>query len=40
MITPEETRRARQPVDFLSVSSLLTDEEKEISDWVREHVDR
>jgi len=40
MITPEETRRARQPVDFVSVSSLLSDEEKEIRDRVREHVDR
>ena len=40
MITPEETRRARQPVDFVNVNSLLTDEEKEIRDRVREHVDR
>src|SRR5918912_3959120 len=40
MITPEETRRARQPVDFVNVSSLLSDEEKEIRDRVREHVDR
>jgi len=40
MITPEETRRARQPVDFVNVNSLLSDEEKEIRDRVREHVDR
>ncbi len=40
MITPEETRRETQPVDFINVNSLLSDEEKEIRDRVREHVDR
>ncbi len=40
MITPEETRRKTQPVDFVNVNSLLSDEEKEIRDRVREHVDR
>ena len=40
MITPDETRRKTQPVDFLNASSLLSDEEKEIRDRVREHVDR
>lgn len=40
MITPEETRRETQPVDFISVNSLLSDEEKAIRDHVREHVDR
>jgi glutaryl-CoA dehydrogenase len=40
MITPEETRRETQPVDFVNVNSLLSEEEKEIRDRVREHVDR
>jgi glutaryl-CoA dehydrogenase len=40
MITPEKTRRARQPIDFVNVNSLLSDEEREIRDRVREHVDR
>jgi glutaryl-CoA dehydrogenase len=40
MITPEETRRETQPVDFVNVNSLLSDEENEIRDRVREHVDR
>jgi glutaryl-CoA dehydrogenase len=39
-VTPEQTRRKTQPVDFVNVSSLLSDEEKEIRDRVREHVDR
>ena len=40
MITPEETRRETQPVDFVNVNSLLSEKEKEIRDRVREHVDR
>jgi glutaryl-CoA dehydrogenase len=40
MITPEETRRETQPVDFVNMNSLLSEEEKEIRDRVREHVDR
>ncbi|MDX6381271.1 MAG: glutaryl-CoA dehydrogenase [Rubrobacteraceae bacterium] len=40
MITPEGTRRETQPVDFINVNSLLSDEEREIRDRVREHVDR
>lgn len=40
MITPEDTRRETQPVDFVNASNLLSDEEKEIRDRVREHVDR
>lgn len=40
MITSEEIRRKTQPVDFVNASSLLSDEEKEIRDRVREHVDR
>jgi glutaryl-CoA dehydrogenase len=40
MITPEETRRETQPVDFVNVNSLLSEEEKEIRDRVRGHVDR
>jgi glutaryl-CoA dehydrogenase len=40
MITPEQIRSATQPVDFVNVNSLLSDEEREIRDRVREHVDR
>jgi glutaryl-CoA dehydrogenase len=40
MITPEGTQRETQPVDFINVNSLLSDEEKEIRDRVREHVDQ
>jgi glutaryl-CoA dehydrogenase len=39
-ITPEETRRGTQPVDFINVGSLLSDEEREIRDRVRSFVDR
>jgi len=38
-VTPEETRRGRQPVDFINVGSLLSEEEKEIRDRVRTFVD-
>jgi glutaryl-CoA dehydrogenase len=39
-ITPEETRRGTQPVDFVNVGSLLSEEEKEIRDKVRSFVNR
>src|SRR5919202_874956 len=39
-ITPEATRRGTQPVDFVNVGRLLSDEEKEIRDKVRSFVDR
>jgi glutaryl-CoA dehydrogenase len=39
-VTPEETRRGTQPVDFVNVGSLLSEEEKEIRDRVRTFVDR
>jgi glutaryl-CoA dehydrogenase len=39
-ITPESTRRGTQPVDFVDVGSLLSEEEKEIRDRVRSFVDR
>src|SRR5215216_3088731 len=38
-VTPGETRRGRQPVDFINVGSLLSEEEKEIRDRVRTFVD-
>src|SRR5215216_625542 len=38
-VTPEETRRGKQPVDFINVGSLLSAEEKEIRDRVRSFVD-
>ncbi len=37
---PEAIRRGGQPVDFINVGSLLSDEEKEIRDRVRSFVDR
>ncbi len=40
VVTPEETRRGTQPVDFINVGSLLSDEEKGIRDRVRSFVDR
>ena len=39
-ITPEETRRGTQPVDFVNVGSLLSEEEKEIRERVRSFVNR
>ncbi len=39
-IMPEAIRRGGQPVDFINVGSLLSDEEKEIRDRVRSFVDR
>jgi glutaryl-CoA dehydrogenase len=39
-ITPESTRQGTQPVDFINVGSLLSDEEKVIRDRVRSFVDR
>ena len=39
-ITPEATRRGTQPVDFVNVGRLLSDEEKEIRDKARSFVDR
>jgi glutaryl-CoA dehydrogenase len=38
-IIPEATRRNVQPVDFINVSSLLSDEEKTVRDKVRSFVD-
>src|SRR5215211_3850826 len=34
-VTPEETRRGTQPVDFINVGSLLSEEEKGIRDRIR-----
>src|SRR3954469_10777755 len=39
-ITPEEIRQGTHPVDFIDVSSLLSEEEKEIRDRVRSFVDQ
>jgi glutaryl-CoA dehydrogenase len=39
-IMPEAIRRGGQPIDFINVSILLSDEEKEIRDRVRSFVDR
>ena len=39
-VTPEETRRGTHPVDFVNIGSLLSDQEKEVRDRVREHVDK
>ena len=39
-VTPEETRRGTQPVDFVNVGILLSEEEKEIRDKARSLVDR
>ena len=39
-ITPEATQLGKQPVDFINVGSLLSDEEREIRDKVRSFVDR
>ncbi len=38
--TPHETRLKTRPVDFVNTNSLLSEEEKEVRDRVREHVDR
>jgi glutaryl-CoA dehydrogenase len=40
IITPETIRRGTQPVDFVNVDSLLSEEEKEIRDKARSFVDR
>ena len=39
-VTSEEVRREGQPVDFVNVGRLLSDEEKAVRDRVREYVDR
>jgi glutaryl-CoA dehydrogenase len=39
-ITPEETQRESRPVDFIDAGRLLSDEEKQVRDRVREFVDR
>ncbi len=39
-MTPEATRHGTQPVDFIDVGSLLSEEEKEVRDRVRSFVDR
>jgi glutaryl-CoA dehydrogenase len=39
-VTPEEMRRGMRPVDFVNAGSLLSEEEKEIREQVREFVDR
>ena len=38
--TPERTRIAVRPVDFISVDRLLSEEERQVRDAVREFVDR
>ena len=39
-ITPERTQQGTRPVDLLDTSRLLSDEEKQVRDRVREFVDR
>ncbi len=39
-VTPEGTRRETRPVDFINASRLLSDEEREVRDAVREFVNR
>ncbi len=39
-ITPDNTRRDTQPTDFVKADRLLSDEEREVRDRVREFVDR
>ncbi len=39
-VTPEGTRQGTRPVDFINTNSLLSDEEREVRDAVREFVDR
>jgi glutaryl-CoA dehydrogenase len=39
-VTPEAIQQATQPVDFINVNSLLTDEERTIRDRVRRFVDQ
>ena len=39
-ISPDTTRRETQPSDFISANRLLSDEEREVRDQVREFVDR
>jgi glutaryl-CoA dehydrogenase len=39
-VTPGRTHREKRPVDLIDVGSLLSDEEKQVRDRVREFVDR
>src|SRR5215210_5093912 len=39
-ITPEGTQRESRPVDFIDAGRLLSDEERQVRDRVREFVDR